>query len=94
MDIARSAAEDRKEECERRMTELYIGLTETKKDIETEERMIEESHTRMDGYAELIAAQERYISELSLKIENFEDISDIVSENAMEYIRKAQSLHK
>ena len=28
------------------------------------------------------------------KIENFEDISDIVSENAMEYIRKAQSLHK
>ncbi len=72
MDIKRSAATDRKQELERRMTELYIELTEAKKDIETEERMIEEGRVRADGYAELISSQGAYISELKDKISEYE----------------------
>ena len=68
MDIKRSAALDRKEELDRTMTEIYVSLTEVRKDIETEEKMIDETYVRIDGYSTLIADQQAYISELDTKI--------------------------
>ena len=72
MDIKRSAALDKKDELDRLMTEIYISLTEARKDIETEERMIEESSARIDGYASLIAQQKAYIDELEEKVRGYE----------------------
>ena len=72
MDIKRSAALDSKDECDKLMTEIYIGLTEIRKDIETEQRMIDESSGRMDNYTALVAAQRAYISELEAKIGEYE----------------------
>ena len=72
MDIKRSAALDLKDECDKRMTEIYIGVAEIRKDIETEQRLIEESRVRMDGYTSLIASQQQYISELEAKIGEYE----------------------
>ncbi len=68
MDIKRNEALDRKNECERLMTELYVGLAEIRKDIETEERLIEESKTRIQGYTELICAQRERVGELEEKL--------------------------
>ena len=72
MDIKRSAALDRKEELDRLMTDIYIGITEAKKDIETEERMIAEAEARMDGYATLVADQRAAIGELENRIKELE----------------------
>ena len=72
MDIKRSAALDRKDECDRLMTDIYIGVAEIRKDIETEQRMIEESKSRMDGYTALVASQRAYIAELEAKIGDYE----------------------
>ena len=72
MDIKRSAALDVKEECEKRMTAIYIGVSEIRKDIETERRMIEESSSRMDGYTALIASQKAHVGELEAKIAEYE----------------------
>ncbi len=72
MDIKRSAALDKKDECDRTMTEIFIGISELRKDIETEQRMIDEASARMQGYADLIASQNAYVSELEAKIAAFE----------------------
>ncbi len=72
MDIRKNAALDRKSECERLMTELYVGLAEIRKDIETEERLAEEAKTRMDSYASLICSQKQKIGELEAKIGELE----------------------
>ena len=74
MDIKRSAALDKKEDCEKQMTEIYIGLTAIRKDIQTEETMIEESGTRISGYAELLETQRAYISDLEEKILGYESV--------------------
>ena len=84
MDIRRSEALDRKEECEKQMTEIYIGLTSIRKDIETEERMIEESRARMDGFTDLLVSQKAYISELEEKIREYEEQKRLNRENYAE----------
>ncbi len=72
MDIKRNALLDTKEECERLMTEIYVGLSAIRKDIETEERLCEEADARMAGYAASVAAQRVHISELEEKIGTYE----------------------
>ncbi len=72
MDIKRSAALDKKEECERLMTEIYVGLSAIRKDIETEERLDAEAGVRMQGYASVVAAQRAHIAELEGKIAEYE----------------------
>ena len=74
MDIKRSAALDKKEDFEKQMTEIYIGLTAIRKDIQTEETMIEESGARISGYAELLETQRSYISDLENKILGYESV--------------------
>ncbi len=75
MDISRSAMLDEKAACEKLMTEIYISVTTVRKDIETEQRLIEESHARMDGYSALIAQQRAHIAELEAK--NVQSEADI-----------------
>ena len=72
MDIKRSAFIDKKEECEKKMTEIYIGLTAIRKDIQTEEQMITEAETRMAGYADSIALARAHVSELEAKVSEYE----------------------
>ena len=72
MDIKRSAALDKRDECDKLITEIYVSLTAMRKDIETEQKLIEESEGRMAAYAEQVAVQRAYISELESKIEIFE----------------------
>ncbi len=67
MDISRSALLDEKSACEKLMTDIYIGITEIRKDIETEQRLIDESHVRMDGYTALVLEQRVHIEELEQK---------------------------
>ena len=68
MDIKRSEALDKKEELEKLMTDIYIGLTAIRKDIQTEETMIAESQTRMDGYTALVASQRQHVAELEARV--------------------------
>ncbi len=72
MDIKRNASLDKKNECERVMTEIYVGLAEIRKDIETEERLVEESKLRMDGYTALVSSQNEKIGELEVRIGELE----------------------
>ena len=71
MDISRSEMLDRKDELDKLMTDIYIGITEIRKDIETEQRMIEESVSRMDGFTALMETQRQNVSELESKIEEY-----------------------
>ncbi len=94
MDIRRSAALDRKDELDRLMTEIYISLTEARKDIETEERMIEESGVRIDGYASLLEEQRAYIGELEAKILALEEQRRVNREKYDEGVRILAELNE
>ncbi len=72
MDIKRNDALDRKSECERLMTEIYVGLAEIRKDIETEERLVEEAKARMDTYTALVVSQREKVGELEARIVELE----------------------
>ncbi len=72
MDVRRNEALDRKMEAEAGMTALIIAMNELKKDIETEERLSEESNDRLDSFLEARGEQERRIGELSEKIAEYE----------------------
>lgn len=76
-DVQRLAAVERRENAESRLTELYIGISETKKDIETQnalseqsairERAFEEELAEQEKRAEDFAAQERQLSEAQIE---------------------------
>ena len=72
MDVKRNEALDRKAEAEERMTGALISMNESKKDVETEERMIEESETRKAEFAASVEEQARRISYLNEKIDAYE----------------------
>ena len=93
MDISRSAALDKKEEFEKLMTDIYIGLTSIRKDIETEERMIEESKARMDGFTALLASQRAYVSELEQKICDLEEQKRLNRESYDEGVKMLAELN-
>ena len=72
LDIRRSAELDRKAELESRMTEIYISVTEARKDIETENTLIAESKTRIDGFMTALRSQDGYVAEMEAKIAEYE----------------------
>ena len=74
MDVRRNAYLDAKDECDRTMTQIFISITEARKDIETEQRMIEEARIRMENYGALIANQSGYIAELEAKIASIREL--------------------
>ena len=71
MDVKRNELLDKKQEAEDGITALFITISEIKKDIETEERLSEESLLRIDGHVKTIEAQSARIEELNERIENY-----------------------
>ena len=72
MDVKRNELIEAKEDAEARMTALIILVNEIKKDIETEERMSDESAVRLDGFCKALELQEARICELEGKIKEIE----------------------
>ena len=72
MDVRRNEALDRKADAEEKMTAAFISMNEMKKDIETEERMIEESAARQEGFLAAIEEQKGRIAFLNERIEGYE----------------------
>ncbi len=65
LDVKKNEALDRKSEAENAMTALLIGVNEIRKDIETEERLSEESEVRLSGF--LAAKEEQAVRILALE---------------------------
>ena len=72
MDVRRNDALDRKSDAEERMTATFISMNEIKKDIETEERMIEESTARQEEFLSTIEMQKERIALLGERISEYE----------------------
>ncbi len=72
MDIKRNGELDMRAEAEERVTSLIILVNEIRKDIETEQRLSEESKTRLDGFVEAQRLQEDKIRELHARIAEYE----------------------
>ena len=72
MDVRRNEALDRKSDAEEKMTAAFISMNEMKKDVETEERMIEESAARREGFLAAVEEQKGRIDLLHERIEGYE----------------------
>ena len=77
LDVRRSEALDKKAELEAKMTEIYISVTEARKDIETENKLIDECRARIDGFMEALCSQDGYVSEMETKIAEYESACEI-----------------
>ena len=71
MDVKRNEALDARGACEESITALIILVNEIRKDIETEQRMSEESRIRLDGFLEAKRLQEERIESLKERIEEY-----------------------
>ena len=71
-DIERHAAHEKREAEEKRMTELYIGISETLKDIETGKAMLFASDARIEKLYEEDNKQKERMAELTLRISELE----------------------
>ena len=89
MDIKRNKLLEAKENAEERMTALIISTNEIRKDIETEERMTEESATRIAGFAEAEVLQRERIRELEERIKSYRESQ---KQNRAEYERGSKAL--
>ncbi len=67
-DVLRHEAHERLEATEKKKTELYIGISETLKDIETAKAMLLQSDSRIEKLYEEDAKQRDRITELNEKI--------------------------
>ena len=68
MDVKRNKLLEERDDAEARATALIIGINEIRKDIETEERMSEESGERIASFAEAERLQRARITELEARI--------------------------
>ncbi len=71
-DTERFELEEQKERAGARITELYISISETQKDIETGLQMLRQSESRSDGFAQELRNQQSRAEELRMKIEELE----------------------
>lgn len=71
-DTERYEAESAREEADRRITQIYIAISETQKDIETGKAMIEQSDIRADAFAAEKDEQLTRVSELQRRISEIE----------------------
>ncbi len=69
-DIERNGVLDKKTEIEGEMTELYIGISGVRKDLETAHNYMDESDARASALREEIAAQRAAVSEMEKSIES------------------------
>ena len=72
MDVKRNDALDEKEGLETLMTSAVIAMNEIKKDIETEQRMSEESDSRLRGFIAAKEEQEGRITFLNTRISEYD----------------------
>ncbi|MBQ8332105.1 MAG: chromosome segregation protein SMC [Clostridia bacterium] len=89
MDVRRNEALDRKTEAEARMTAIYIAMNETKKDIETEERLSEESDARL---SEFLLAREEHDRRIGLLHEKIAEYNAEMVQNREEYRKGSERL--
>ena len=89
MDVRRNEALDRKTEAESRMTAIIIAVGECQKDVETEERFMQESKLRILQFEEALAEQEAKIAEWNAKIEEY---GRTLEENRAFYQQGAEKL--
>ena len=68
MDVKRNKLLEERDDAEARATALIIGINEIRKDIETEERMSEESGERIASFAEAERLQRARIAEFEARI--------------------------
>ncbi len=88
-DVERHAAAERKEAADRRLTELYIAMSETQKDIETCGSLLMQSDERIAKFSEELNIQLSRIEELSQKIAA---LGEIQMANREEYERGEKRL--
>ncbi len=69
-DVERNALLDKKTEIDAAMTELYIGISGVRKDLETVRNYIAESDARAGVLCEEIAAQQGAVAEMEQSISN------------------------
>ncbi len=77
MDIKRNDELDKRQEAEDKVTSLIILVNEIRKDIETEQRLAEESTVRFDGFREALLLQNERIAELNARIVEYEKAQQI-----------------
>jgi len=89
LDIKRSAELDRRAELENKMTEIYISVTEIRKDIETENTLISDGKARIEGFMSALESQDGYVLSLEEKIKEYESAC---KENRKKYEEGARVL--
>ena len=73
MDVKRNALLDKKQELEDKITALIILQSEIRKDIETEQRMAEESKIRLDGFVEALRLQNENTERLKARVVEYQN---------------------
>lgn len=73
-DILRNAAAEKKADADARVTELYIALSETQKDIDTEKSLILSSEGRIEEFIAQLDIQNAKIKELDEKLKELENL--------------------
>ena len=82
MDVRRNEAIDQKQEIEEETTALIILINEIRKDIETEERLREESKQRLDSFSDAMNRQVDKIGELRERVAEYQRLQ---KENRRKY---------
>ena len=71
MDVKRNDALDKKQEIEDATTSLIILINEIRKDIETEERLREESKQRLNSFSDAMNRQNDRVEELKARVTEY-----------------------
>jgi len=88
-DVERLAALDRKADAEASMTSLFIAISETQKDMETETAMIALSETHVGEFAAQLGALEEKVKELTERVQEYERAQE---ENRVQYTAGEETL--
>jgi len=91
MDVKKNEALDKKTEAEEKMTAALIAINEIKKDIETEERMTEESEARI---GEFVAAKVEQLSRIEFLNQRISEYEKEKADNRDAYADSAKRLEE
>ena len=94
MDVRRNGALDRRAEHEERMRDIYISISEIKKDIDTERRLISESELRVQNLMNVLEAQKKNISDLEERVAALKRECEENREKYKEGSEKLEELNK
>ena len=77
MDVKRNSWLDKKQELEDKITALIISQSEIRKDIETEQRLSEESRVRFDGFVEALRLQNENTERLRARVLEYQAAQEL-----------------